>query len=105
MKRIFCWAGLFLLVGCAQQPEQKADVNVSEYLYQVHATQVKNGMSEAQVVAIMGDNPSSRSDMEMPKGTIKVLGWSHYNAVTHKAYVVNFQLVDDKVIGRTEAGL
>lgn len=93
--------------GCVQQTNQKAapKVDVSSWLYSVNAKKVVDGMSEAEVIALMGRNPSSRSEMDMPQGKVKSLGWTHYYPTTGKAYAVFFTFLDDKVNGRSETGL
>ena len=101
-----------MMVGCVQQSSKNLTQHsvvdekyAAGFLYQVRVQQVEDGMSESQVISIMGANPDSRSEMNVPKGKAKAVGWTHYNAATGKAYAVYFQFLNDKVVGRSESGL
>ena len=93
------------VVGCVQQqaPKPAPKVDMSSWLYSLNAKKVMNGMSEAEVIAMMGGRPSSRSEMDMPQGKVKALGWTHYYPSTGKSYAVFFNFLDDKVNGRSES--
>lgn len=108
MLRISVLVLSLVMIGCAQQSNTKPVVDdkyAAGFLYRVKAQQVQDGMSEAQVISIMGAKPDSRSEMIGPKGKAKALGWTHYNAGTGKAYAVFFQLLNDQVVGRSESGM
>lgn len=77
---------VLLLVACAGQPFRWSDFD-----------RVKDGMSEQEVLQIMG-KPSSRAT----NGNIKALGWGYANITGAKAVFIQFR--NDKVFGRSESG-
>lgn len=80
--------GLLLLAGCAGTPFRWQDVD-----------RVHDGMSEPQVVAILGP-PDSRSQV----GNRLALVWVHVNPITTRIRSVGFTLVDGRVVGAITSG-
>jgi hypothetical protein len=79
---------LRLLAGCAGTPFRWQDVD-----------RVHDGMTEPQVVAILGP-PDSRSQ----HGNRLALGWAHVNPITTRIRSVGFTLVDGLVVGSQASG-
>jgi hypothetical protein len=87
MKKILIVLAAVMLVACAGTRFQWEDTS-----------KVENGMSESEVVAILG-KPYSRSQ----SGNISVLIWSFATAFGD-ARAVSYKFVDGKVVGSTTVG-
>ena len=79
---------LLLLAGCAGTPFRWQDVD-----------RVHDGMTEPQVVAILGP-PDSRSQVN----NRLTLVWVHVNPLTTRVRSVGFTLVDGRVVGEITSG-
>jgi outer membrane protein assembly factor BamE (lipoprotein component of BamABCDE complex) len=77
-----------LVVGCAGTPFQREDTQ-----------KVRSGMTEAEVVSILG-NPYSRSQ----SGDRSVLTWSYADAFGTPAKAVSYTFRGGRVIGASTVG-
>ena len=87
MRRFVSVAATIFLLGCAGTPFEWTDT-----------TKIRNGMTEAEVTAILG-KPYSRSQ----SGNQAILTWS-YASIGSPAKAVSYAFRDGRVVGLTTVG-